>query len=73
MIEPTRDLDEQALNRLLLDTNPYLSCDDCFAHIDEYVEARVANPTHSDERMEVHLSGCPACAEEAATLLSLLR
>ncbi|WP_110208480.1 hypothetical protein [Nocardioides daejeonensis] len=61
-----------AVEGLLRDTAPYLSCDECFDRIDQYVEARAADPDHHDLRMEVHLAGCGACAEEAATLLELL-
>lgn len=61
-----------AVQALLLDTNPYLSCDDCFDRIDRYVEQVVTDPGHSDRLMEVHLAGCGVCAEEAATLIDLL-
>ncbi len=65
-------LDRAAVERMLVDTSPYLSCDDCFARIDEYAEHRAADPSHRDELMEVHLAGCEACAEEARTLIALL-
>ena len=39
-------LSSQAAHRLVLDTEPYLSCDDCFALVDTYVEARLADPTY---------------------------
>ena len=58
---------------LLADTNPYLSCDDCFAQLDEYVERRVADPSFEAPAVEAHLAGCGACAEEALTLQELLR
>ena len=59
-------------HRLTRDTEPYLSCDECFARIDEYVERLHADPTHRDVRMEVHLEACGACAEEAESLKELL-
>ena len=58
--------------RLTQDTDPYLSCDDCFHRIDQYVERRHADPGHRDVLMETHLAGCGACAEEAASLEELL-
>lgn len=73
MTEPTRDgLSAHAISSLLVDTNPYLSCDDCFARIDEYVERSIGEPHYRDDAMRAHLAGCGACAEEAETLRELL-
>jgi len=58
---------------LLADTSPYLSCDDCFARMDEYVEQLARNPDYDDPSMRAHLRGCGACAEEADALTELLR
>jgi hypothetical protein len=73
MTEPDRGLTVEMIASLLADTSPYLSCDDCFARIDVYVERRIADPHHKDPAMEAHLAGCGACAEEAETLTELLR
>ena len=56
-------LDDDAVDALLLDTTPWLSCDDCFARIDTHVEALLTNPNHRDPAMENHLRGCAACDE----------
>ena len=64
-------LSSQAAHRLVHDTEPYLSCDDCFALVDTYVEALLADPTYDRPAMRVHLSGCVACAEEARSLVEL--
>ena len=72
MTDPTRGLSAETINSLLADTSPYLSCDDCFAQIDEYIERRIADPRHEDPAMKAHLAGCGACAEEAETLRELL-
>ena len=72
MTSTTRTLTDDTVVRLLLDTDPYLSCDDCFAQLDQYVERRVREPGFEEPRMRTHLKGCGACAEEAETLLSLL-
>lgn len=69
---PFRDLTAEMLDSLLLDTDPYLSCDDCFAQLDQYVERRLQDPGHQDVPMQVHLAGCGACAEEAEALAELL-
>jgi hypothetical protein len=65
-------LSAETINSLLVDTDPYLSCDDCFAQIDEYVERSMSDPDHDDPAMKAHLAGCGACADEAATLRELL-
>ena len=72
MTQPTRDLSAETVTSLLADTSPYLSCDDCFARIDVYVERTRADPRHEDVAMRVHLAGCGVCAEEAETLRDLL-
>ncbi len=72
MTEPTRPLNAETISSLLADTSPYLSCDDCFARLDEYVERELTDPHHDDPPMGAHLAGCGACAEEAETLRELL-
>jgi hypothetical protein len=72
MTSTTRPLTGEAVVRLLVDTGPYLSCDDCFARLDEYVERRALQPGYDDPVMRSHLQGCGACEEEAETLLSLI-
>ena len=67
------ELTHRAVDDLLIDTEPYLSCDDCFERIDEYVERRVAGTAQDDPEMTAHLAGCGACAEEAEALEELLR
>jgi hypothetical protein len=72
MSEPARGLSAESISSLLADTSPYLSCDDCFDQLDEYVERRIANPQYDDPAMKAHLAGCGACAEEAEALRTLL-
>ena len=72
MTDRTAGLAAEAISRLLADTSPYLSCDDCFAHIDEYVERRIQDPHFEDPAMRAHLNGCGACAEEADALAGLI-
>jgi anti-sigma factor RsiW len=67
-----KHVDRRTARLLTLDTEPYLSCVECFDRMDAYVEALLANPDHDDKRMRVHLDACPACAEEAASLLLLV-
>jgi hypothetical protein len=67
----SRRLGPEAVERLLLDTEPWLSCDECFRLVDRYVERVLAGQGDTMPAMGVHLRACPACAEEAATLLEL--
>ncbi len=72
MTRPTSGLTAEAIEGLLTDTSPYLSCDDCFALIDVHVERTLADPDYEDPAMRAHLAGCGACQEEADTLVDLL-
>lgn len=62
----------QIVRRLTIDTYPWLSCDDCFHLVDEYVELLLADPGAVWPAMHTHLAGCSACAEEAESLLLLV-
>ncbi|MGY1742609.1 MULTISPECIES: hypothetical protein [unclassified Blastococcus] len=68
-------LPPDALRRLTTDPGPWLSCDDCFRLVDRHVEGLLAGAEHpsggESTAMAAHVAGCPACAEEAATLLVL--
>lgn len=60
----------ELLARLLGPESPELSCEECFAQLDRYVELALA-----DERvpgMRAHLQGCPACAEDFQSLRDFL-
>ena len=70
---PNSNLPAAAVAALLVDTTPYLSCDECFDRMDTHVGAAVADPGHHDVAMDRHLAGCGACAEEAHSLIALLR
>lgn len=72
MTDSIRPLSAAALDGLLLDTSPYLSCDDCFDQLDTYIERLLVDPGHVDVPMRVHLKACGACAEEADSLIDLL-
>ena len=55
---PTRpaSLTPAAVDALLRDTTPWLSCEDCFERMDTYVEALLHDPEHRDPAM----AGAPA-------------
>ncbi|WP_427006638.1 hypothetical protein [Pseudarthrobacter sp. H2] len=72
MTKPHRALTDQAAERLTLAAEPWLSCDDCFEQIDEYVERLLAGSSAPMPAMRAHLIGCAACREEARSLLLLV-
>ena len=52
---------------LLGPAGPEVTCDECFEHLDEYVEGKEV------PGMSAHLEGCPACREDYESLLALVR
>jgi hypothetical protein len=68
--------DRDRLARLLGPAGPELSCEECFEHLDRYVEVERAHGERAAEAtvpgMGAHLVGCPACAEDHASLRALL-
>jgi hypothetical protein len=66
--------DQETLARLLGPSARELSCEECFARLDRYAELTLASEP-ADEwvpRMRAHLEGCPACAEDFASLRDFL-
>ena len=69
-ITPHADL----LARLLGPAGPELTCEECFEHLDRYVELGLAG-RHADAAvpgMRAHLQGCPACHEDHDSLAALV-
>ena len=73
MSDVRRTVTRRVLHSLALDTEPWLSCDDCFDKMDEFVERRIVDPGYVDPVIATHLAACPACAEETESLYELLR
>ena len=71
MIPAGRRLTPEAVRRLTVDAQPWLSCDDCFQLVDQFVELVLADPRAAAPAMDAHLTGCAACLEEAESLLLL--
>lgn len=68
-----RSLTEHQVERLTAKTDPWLSCDDCFDQVDYFIDALATDsPAELDEPLRVHLQNCPACLEEAESLLTLI-
>ena len=62
------------LGRVLGPGEPELTCEECFAELDRYVELVLAD-AEADDRipgMHAHLRACPACAEDFRSLRDLL-
>lgn len=66
---------ETLLRRLLGPAGREVSCDECFAQLDRYVELELAgvNPEATISGMRAHLDGCLACAEDHESLRSLMQ
>jgi len=65
---------EQSLTRLLGPGEPELGCDECFDHLDRYVELELAGADADAgvPGLRAHLAGCPACREEYESLRALV-
>ncbi|HKP19038.1 MAG TPA: hypothetical protein VJT84_11200 [Gaiellaceae bacterium] len=65
---------DHELLRLLGPGEPEVSCDDCFAELDRYVELELAGEDADGviPGLRAHLRGCPACAEEHESLRALV-
>jgi hypothetical protein len=66
---------EELLARVLGPGEPELSCEECFAQLDRYVELSLSGGAAADRQipgMRAHLEGCPACAEDYRSLRDLL-
>lgn len=63
-----------ALARVLGFDQPELSCEECFARLDRYVELSLTGEEADREvpGMRAHLDGCPACAEDFHSLRDLV-
>jgi hypothetical protein len=66
--------DQGMLARLLGPSARELSCEECFAQLDRYAEMMLAGEPADERvpRMRSHLEGCPACAEDFASLRDFL-
>jgi anti-sigma factor RsiW len=65
--------DDRLLRALLGPDGPELTCEECFEHLDRYVELELAE-ADADRvipGMSAHLEGCPACREDHESLKAL--
>jgi hypothetical protein len=63
-----------ALRPLLGPGQPEVSCETCFAELDRYIELELvgADAEGAVPGMAAHLQGCPACAQDHASLTAIL-
>jgi len=63
------------LARLLGPKGPEVTCEECFAHLDRYVELELAgaDAEAAVPGMRAHLDGCPTCKQEHDELFELVR
>jgi hypothetical protein len=68
------DKRDAVLGRVLGPGAPELTCEQCFDELDRYVELKLAGhaPDTQIPGMRAHLDGCPACAEDFASLRDLV-
>jgi hypothetical protein len=69
-----KQIDRKVLRALLGPEGPELGCEECFEHLDRYVELGLAGSS-ADEAipgMRAHLEGCPVCHEDHASLQAFL-
>ena len=74
MSQESRPSDSGLLRGLLGPDGPELSCDECFAELDRYVELelRQADADAVVPGMRAHLEGCGACDEDHHSLRALM-
>jgi hypothetical protein len=63
------------LAALLGPRGPELTCEECFEHLDGYVDVQLAGGDADADAafpgMRAHLQGCPACREDRDSLAAL--
>jgi hypothetical protein len=73
-MSPMHERDD-VLRRVLGPEGPELTCEQCFAELDRYVELELAgsDPDAAIPGMRAHLEGCPACHEDHKSLRDLVK
>ena len=74
MNRPARISGDLILARLLGPADRELTCEQCFAELDRYVELELAgaDADRAVPGMSAHLRGCSACAEDHDSLARFL-
>jgi hypothetical protein len=71
---PSADRDRM-LKRVLGPAEPEVTCEECFDHLDVYVEVELSGGDADAEipGLRAHLEGCPACREDFQSLRAYVR
>ena len=69
---PLPHLSDEQAQRFVVDARPWMSCDDCFEHLDEYLDCSPTTDFDWMPAMTAHLTGCQGCREEAESIRRLL-
>ncbi|WP_024794060.1 hypothetical protein [Tomitella biformata] len=72
MTASRKPLSDDTARALVLNADPWLSCDDCFEQVDEAVEQLLIGNIPFSAPFKAHLVGCSVCLEEARSLAGLL-
>jgi hypothetical protein len=74
MSEHEKATESSVLRRVLGPEGPELSCEECFEHLDRFVELELSGADAEADvpGMRAHLVGCPACAEDHESLRELV-
>ena len=63
----------EAAQKFVVDARPWMSCDECFERLDEFVDIPEAGIGEWAPAMRAHLDGCPACRDEVESLRQLIQ
>jgi hypothetical protein len=74
MSAPSARRASDLLRALLGPAGPELTCEECFEHLNSYVELELSglDADATIPGMRAHLTGCPACAEDHDSLHALV-
>jgi hypothetical protein len=74
MTDDRTDERRRLIAALLGPSEPELTCEECFEHLDRYVDLALAgaDADAAVPGMRAHLVGCPACLEDHASLVAFL-
>jgi hypothetical protein len=65
-------LTPEQIDRITGQSDPYLSCDDCFEQTDTAVEEALRPHGWLSESFRIHVLSCPACHDDATSLAELI-
>ena len=68
---PVPRLSHAQAQQFVVDARPWMSCDECFDHLDEYLDCS-STTFEWLPAMTAHLTGCQVCREEVESMRLLL-